>query len=112
MAKTYPWLVEMCGGDCFWTGILPAPEKTSVLEGLEIMQKGELDLSKLPELINAGNEGAGSEAAATYLYRISGTWEEFAVRIDRALEASHILGALEKGYRKLLQEYRQYFSGK
>ena len=121
MAKTYPWLVEMCGGDCFWTGILPAPEKTSVLEGLEIMQKGELDLSKLPELINSGNEGAGSEAAeekespvilwllvpdkeqqivavelslaekeaaATYLYRISGTWEEFAVRIDRALEAS------------------------
>ena len=85
------------------------------------MQKGELDLSKLPELINSGNEGAGSEAAgekespvilwllapdkeqqivavelslaeqeaaATYLYRISGTWEDFAVRIDRALEAA------------------------
>lgn len=120
MADTYPWLLELCGGQDLWTGILPAPKQDSLLGNMECLQDGNLDLSKLSGLLNANKDESTSEtmpekkaetvlwmlvpdkekriaavelslaeneAAATYVYRIPGAWEEFAIRIDRALEA-------------------------
>ena len=120
MAKTYPWLLELCGGQDFWTGILPAPNQDSLLGNMECLQDGNLDLSKLSGLLNANKDESTSEtmpekktetvlwmlvpdkakriaavelslteneAAATYIYRIPGAWEDFAIQIDRALEA-------------------------
>ena len=120
MAKTYPWLLELCGGQDFWTGILPAPKQDSLLGNMECLQDGNLELSKLSGLLNANKDESTSEvmpekkaetvlwmlvpdkakriaavelslteneAAATYIYRIPGAWEDFAIQIDRALEA-------------------------
>lgn len=92
MARTYPWLRELCGGRGLYIGALPPPQKQ------EAEQPDEEGKTK-PVLwvIAPGQEYsmaavelalADDEAAATYLYRRDGKWETFALLIDRALEAT------------------------
>ena len=95
LAATFPWLKDLCGSEGFAIGAMPAPQEAAAAEG------GEEGDAVAPEPVMwviapdrqvriAAVELAlpDGEAAATYLYRISGDWPSFARQIDRALEAS------------------------
>lgn len=114
MAQTYPWLRELCGGQGLYIGALPPPEKeeTAMLDipmtaPQKVLQQQpsepneeQSDEAEKPQpvlwviapdhsqrLAAVELALANNEAAATYLYRVEGKWEDFARLIDRALEA-------------------------
>lgn len=109
MAQTWPWLRELCGGAGLMLGALPAPEKekcaetpmalpqTAPTEDTEALEEVPTEPAPILWLMAPDKEGGvaavelalgDNEAAATYLYRIEGGWETFALLIDRALEAA------------------------
>ena len=93
MADTFPWLWELCGGKGLMLGAILAPEKR------EDEPSAEAPDEQLPILwliapdrekrIAAVELALGdNEAAATYLYRVEGSWEDFARLVDRTLDAA------------------------
>lgn len=110
MAQTYPWLRDLCGGYGLAVGALPPPRKEGVQPAMPVMSTTENTISRagqkqdektepLPilwaiapdrsrKLVAVELALGDDEAAATYLYRVEGEWETFALLIDRALEAS------------------------
>ncbi len=111
IAATFPWLLELCGGSGFMLGAIPAPEaeegQAAQNELMSQLQKSggddpqeeasETEPPPILWLIAPDRERtiaavelalADNEAAATYLYRVDGNWESYALLIDRALEAA------------------------
>ncbi len=108
IAQTYPWLQNLCGGNGLLTGILPPPpaEEPDPAEAAPDLSGAseEEPLEEQPEepkpvlwIIASDAEQklaaveldlGDDEAAATYLYRVEGNWEQFSLQIDRALEAT------------------------
>lgn len=101
IAKTYPWLKALCGDDSLTIGAKPAPPKEESKASLaeEASDEAAAQEKPTPILWIAAPDKekriaavelalADNEAAATYLYRIHGDWKDFAVQIDRALEAA------------------------
>lgn len=108
IAQTYPWLHDLGGGKGLLTGILPPPpaEETDPVETApassdasdgETMEEQQEEPKPVLWAIAPDAEQklaaveldlGDDEAAATYLYRVKGSWEQFALQIDRALEAA------------------------
>lgn len=109
MAQTWSWLRELCGGAGLMLGALPAPEKeegaetlvalpqTAPTEDTEASEEVPTEPAPILWLMASDKEGGVAavelalgegEAAATYLYRIEGGWDDFSLLIDRALEAA------------------------
>jgi len=105
IANTYPWLRDLCGDDSLTIGAKPAPPKEEGKAGIteedsDVIDDSAAGMKQPPILWIAAPDAekriaavelalADGEAAATYLYRICDTWEEFAIQIDRALEAAN-----------------------
>jgi len=116
MASTWPWFAALCGGAGLMLGALPPPESgdgedPSALQMQSLPSVPPVQFSETNEdgeeaktepapilwLIAPNKERsiaavelalADNEAAATYLYRVEGSWDTFSARIDQALEAA------------------------
>lgn len=113
MAQTYPWLQKFCGGYGLMAGVLPSlseengPEQQALSSTIipDTQRQAEREEGELEEkepnpilwVIAPDTDCraaavelalADDEAAATYVYRVTGKWETFSIKIDRALEAA------------------------
>lgn len=115
IAQTYPWLCDFCGGQDLAVGSLPPPRKPKTAQTGPGISSGMISAqtnlpTKQPSAPTKPEEPkpilwviapdreqrvaavelalADNEAAATYLYRIDGEWEPFALLMDRVLEAT------------------------
>lgn len=116
MATTWPWFSALSGGTGLILGALPPPEPEDG-EDPNTLQKQSLTSASPIQPSEANDDGeeaetapapilwliapnkarsiaavelalADNEAAATYLYRVEDSWDEFSERIDQALEAA------------------------
>lgn len=90
MAATWPWFSVLSGGTGLILGALPPPEpedgeeaETKTAPILWLIAPNKARSIAAVELALADNE-----VAATYLYRVENSWDEFSGRIDQALEAA------------------------
>lgn len=86
IAQSYEWLCSWSGGKDLQVGALPSSQEDEEENAAPILwviahddtcQKAAVELAL-----------AEDEAAATYVYRLDGEWEIFALWADRALEAT------------------------
>ena len=107
MGPVWPWLWELSGGSGLLLGALPPPEPKEGEESAAMAlplpgQVGEEESADGPpaeppilwavvpdrqRTLAAVELALGDdEAAATYVYRVEGSWENFSARVDQALE--------------------------
>lgn len=86
IGATYPWLKDFCGGSDFALGAKPAPSEDELAQDELVVWMVAFGREKALAAVELALPDG--EAAATYLYRVSGDWPAFARQVDRALEAA------------------------